>query len=79
MAGTSISLPFSGGRLREKRERAGLNQEALAEKCRETGYELSRGQISKYETGIHKPSPEALKALVEALGIEVDALLEPAA
>nr|WP_042186422.1 helix-turn-helix transcriptional regulator [Kibdelosporangium sp. MJ126-NF4]CEL17267.1 hypothetical protein [Kibdelosporangium sp. MJ126-NF4]CTQ91503.1 hypothetical protein [Kibdelosporangium sp. MJ126-NF4] len=64
MARTSLSLPFNGTKLRHWRERAGLTQQALAEKC-----ELSRYQISRWETGDAKPEPASLKPLVRGLAV----------
>jgi len=63
MAKTPLSLPFSGPRLREWRERAGLTQQQLAEKCG-----LSRFQISRWELGTAKPLPSALAHLTHGLG-----------
>lgn len=62
MARTSLSLPFSGSRLRHWRERAGLTQQALADSCG-----LSRFQISRWETGGAKPAPGSLKPLLRGL------------
>ncbi|GAB3889869.1 helix-turn-helix domain-containing protein [Kibdelosporangium lantanae] len=70
MVNTPISLLFSGRRLREWRERAGLTQRELAEKCC-----LSRYQISRWEVGTAKPRPGALKLLTLGLG---EALGRPA-
>jgi transcriptional regulator with XRE-family HTH domain len=71
MARKPLSLPFSGKRLRQWRERAGLTQETLAEKCG-----LSRSQISRWETEEAKPELRALGPLVrglsEALGRPAD-------
>jgi transcriptional regulator with XRE-family HTH domain len=71
MARTSLRLPFSGARLREWRERAGLSQEALADKCG-----LTRFQISRWETGETKPAPWALKPLVAGLADALDRPIE---
>jgi transcriptional regulator with XRE-family HTH domain len=62
MPRTPLTLPFSGARLREWRERAGLTQKALADKCG-----LSRFQISRWETGDAKPEPGSLVPLVRGL------------
>jgi DNA-binding XRE family transcriptional regulator len=62
MARNALALPFSGARLRETRERAGLIQQALADKCG-----LSRHQISRWETGQAKPGPGSLEPLVRGL------------
>lgn len=78
MARTSLALPFSPARLRELRERAGLLQQALADRTAEAGYPVSRGAISHFEIGTRPPSAPALKALAEALGASVDDLLDPA-
>jgi transcriptional regulator with XRE-family HTH domain len=59
---TSLSLPFSGTRLRHWRERAGLTQQGLADTCG-----LSRFQISRWETGEAKPEPGSLNPLVQGL------------
>jgi transcriptional regulator with XRE-family HTH domain len=67
MVRTPLSLPFSGARLREWRERAGLSQEALASKCG-----LSRFQLSRWETSDTKPAPWALKTLVAGLADALD-------
>ncbi|WP_143231342.1 helix-turn-helix domain-containing protein [Actinosynnema sp. ALI-1.44] len=69
MARSTLRLPFSGNRLREWRERAGLTQRELAEACG-----LSRYQISRWETGDARPEPGSLRPLVQGLS---DALGEP--
>jgi transcriptional regulator with XRE-family HTH domain len=53
-----------GARIRESREKAGMSQEALAERLR-----VSRQAVSKWEMGASSPTPENLKALSEALGV----------
>ncbi|ALG07410.1 helix-turn-helix domain-containing protein [Kibdelosporangium phytohabitans] len=62
MSRTSLTLPFSAARLRTWRERAGLTQQQLADKCG-----LSRFQISRWETGEAKPEPASLAPLVRGL------------
>jgi transcriptional regulator with XRE-family HTH domain len=62
MARSPLTLPFSGARLREWRERAGLTQRELADRCG-----LSRFRISRWETGENKPEPAALEPLVRGL------------
>jgi len=69
MAKAPLSLPFSGSRLREWRERAGLTQQELADECG-----LSRFQISRWEIGTAKPRLSALAPLTPGLG---DALGRP--
>jgi transcriptional regulator with XRE-family HTH domain len=78
MARTPLSLPFSGRLLRAERERAGLLQEQLAEKCTQGGYPVVRASISSLEIGRVMPSPPLLAALASALGVQVDALLDAA-
>lgn len=76
MAKTTLRLPFSGGRLRAERERSGLLQEQLAQRCIDRGYAVSRARISSVERG-EMPSAPLLKALADALGIKIDVLLDP--
>jgi transcriptional regulator with XRE-family HTH domain len=71
MARTSLSLPFSGVRLRHWRERAGLTQQALADRCG-----LSRFQISRWETGDAKPEAGSLNPLVKGLSEALNELSE---
>lgn len=75
MARQTLSLPFSGGAVRELRERAGLTLGGLAERCRESGYPVHRTYLGKIEAGLNKPSPPLLKVLAKALRAEVDDLL----
>jgi len=63
MARTPLSLQFSGSRLREWRERAGLTQQQLAKTCG-----LSRFQISRWEVESSKPHVTALGSLIRGLG-----------
>jgi transcriptional regulator with XRE-family HTH domain len=79
MGKTSITFPFSGGRLRLTREIAGLTQQSLADRCRQAGHPVSREQISKIEAGRHKPSPPLLRILAEVLAVEPGDLTEDAA
>lgn len=79
MAGKPLTLAFSKARLVEKRERAGLTQQALADLCG-----LSRSQISRWETGENKPTAEGLAILVQGFsrkvdGFDLDDLLDEAA
>jgi transcriptional regulator with XRE-family HTH domain len=57
--------PF-GAKLRELRERAGLNKSALA---RASG--IGRGPISRLERGLHPPDYDTLSRLAAALGLRV--------
>ena len=62
MARTRLSLPFDGTKLRAWRERVGLTQQELGDKCG-----LSRYQISRWESGIARPEPGSLALLVRGL------------
>lgn len=56
---------FSGQRLKELRERAGLTQEELA---RRVQYRYSSG-ISRIEAGEQVPRPRKIKALAKILNV----------
>ena len=79
MAKTALQLPFSGERLRLMRERRGLLQEQLAQRCTDAGHVVSRARISKLETADGKPSPPLLAALAKALDCAIDDFLVAAA
>lgn len=72
MARQQLSLPFSGSRLREARERKGLLMQELAARAGVHGSNMGR-----YESGERVPTAPTLSKLAEALGVEVDALLDP--
>lgn len=55
-----------GRRIRQARERAGMSQEALAERLG-----VSRQAVSKWEVGASEPGPENLRALSGLLKIDV--------
>lgn len=69
-------LPFSGRLLRAQRQRQGMYQQDLANRCAALGRPIDRSQISRFERDERRPNPRDLKAIVEALGIDVDALLD---
>jgi transcriptional regulator with XRE-family HTH domain len=75
MARQTLSLPFDAGTLRVARERAGLNIQGLADRCREVGYPVHASYLGKIERGLYRPSAPLLKALALALGVKVDDLL----
>ncbi|WP_137822560.1 helix-turn-helix domain-containing protein [Pseudomonas sp. D(2018)] len=60
-----------GHRIRELRERKGMNQEAFADKC---GF--ARTYMSRIETGGANPSLDAVKVLADALGVSISSLFE---
>lgn len=76
MARTPLSLPFSGTKLRELRERRGWRQEDLSDRTADTGRRVARDRISRYETGTSRPSAVSFGALVAALGCTDQALLD---
>lgn len=71
-----LSLPFSGAKLRQKREMAGLTLEQLAARCAERGYDVHLSAISKVEIGTNGPTPGLLLALAGALECDVEDLLD---
>ncbi|TCO57195.1 helix-turn-helix domain-containing protein [Actinocrispum wychmicini] len=77
MAKTPPALPFSGVKLRQHRERRGWHQSDLAKACVNAGRQMDRSQISRFETGASNPPPPTLTALADALGVELDELLDP--
>lgn len=79
MARTALALPFSGAKLRELRERAGLTQQDLADASSAAGKPLTRTQITKWETNVNRPTAPGLRALTVALGCRIDDLLDAVA
>ena len=59
--------------LREARLRAGLSQEALAERA-----DLHRNWVSLVERGKHPPALDSIFALADALGVSAAQLIEQA-
>lgn len=80
MARQTLSLPFSPGAMRSARERAGLNMQGLAERCRVIGgYSVHPSYLGKLEAGLYRPSAPLLKAIALGLECHVDDLLEESA
>jgi putative transcriptional regulator len=67
-----MSAEHFAARLKELREAAGLTQGQLAEKA-----DVSHRAISAWEQGWREPSWSIVVALAEALGVGVEAFLEP--
>lgn len=68
---------FSGRRLKEIRQRAGISRTALAFHCGR-----SADTVAQWEIGRAKPRPEVLRTIADAVGCEIDDLLtddDPAA
>lgn len=78
MPRTPTILPFSGDRLREQRERQGLRQEDLARLTGQQGHLINRSTISHLEKGSRSPLARTMKVLADALGVEIDDLLDKA-
>jgi len=57
-----------GGKIKDLRQRAGLTQEELANRC-----ELTKGFISQLENDLTSPSIEALNDILLALGTDMGA------
>ena len=67
-SGPSKPTPFAefvGKKIREHRERAGLDQTALAERCG-----LTQSHISRLESGKHCPNAKTRERLGKALGVD---------
>ena len=62
------------GRIRERREAAGLTQAELA-----TRAVIGRVTLTRIERGEHSPRTETLMAIARALGVDVEDLILPAA
>jgi transcriptional regulator with XRE-family HTH domain len=61
---------FKGDRLREIREKRGLSQRELAERCN-----ISDLQVHRYEVGKNDPSASILGVMAGTLGVSTDYLL----
>jgi transcriptional regulator with XRE-family HTH domain len=72
--GQAVNSDYFAGRLKELREAAGLTQPGLAKRAG-----LSKQAIAQWEQGLRGPSWANVVALAEALGISVEAFLEPPA
>lgn len=75
---TPLTLPFDGSRQRGLREQAGWTQQDLADRCTAAGRAVTCSQISRIESGRHKPSPPLYRVLVEVLEDDLLARTEPA-
>jgi transcriptional regulator with XRE-family HTH domain len=73
---THLSLPFSWEKSRGTRERLGMTRPALAKRCEEIGHKVSTEHLRRIETGMSIPSAPLLKAIADAMGVEVDDLLD---
>lgn len=71
----TLGLQFDGGKLRDIRERAGLSTRDLADLCTANGYSVSQNHIWRLETGRSGTTAPLLKALAEALNVQIDDLL----
>ncbi|MBR5524635.1 MAG: helix-turn-helix transcriptional regulator [Clostridia bacterium] len=65
-----ISVSLFGPRLRALRKKAGMTQQAVADRMR-----IHRTTYTKYETGVVTPDQQGLVSLAELFGVTVDFLL----
>lgn len=70
--------PNLGAVLRSHRIHAGLTQRGVSARAHARGRSVSDSQLSKIERGLMCPRPSTLKAIADALGLEVADLLAPA-
>ena len=63
-----------GGRIRERRETAGVTQAELSSRAG-----IGRVTLTRIEKGEHSPRTETLTAIARALGVEVEDLMLPPA
>ena len=61
-----------GGRIRERREAAGLTQAKLSSRAG-----IGRVTLTRIENGEHSPRTETLTAIARTLGVEVEDLILP--
>lgn len=76
MVRQTLSLPFSGDRQRTARERAGLSIGGLSARTAALGHPVHRSYLGRLERDEYKPSPPVLKVIADALGVDVDELLD---
>lgn len=72
----NLSLPFSGSKLRDYRERAGLTRPGLSKRCAGLGCPVTPQHIARLERDEHRPNPPLLVAFAKALGRQLDDLLD---
>ena len=65
------SMSTFGEKLRRLREEKGLTTRMVGEK-----FEMSHGQISKYENGIHEPTLSVLRKYAELYNVSLDYLCD---
>ena len=61
-------------RLKEARERMNLRQRDVANRLKEVDSRVNTALVSRFETGVCRPTPEQLRALCSILQEQVDAL-----
>lgn len=74
-----ITLPVSGDRIRDHREKAGLTLRDLAKRCAKAGKSVSDSQLSKIERELARPRPQLLKTLADVFDVDVEQLLDQTA
>lgn len=68
-------LPFNRTALAELRQRAGLTNAQLAERCTQLGHPVHHSTLGKIERGIQMPVVGLPPVLAKALDVELDDLL----
>jgi len=63
-----------GAQVRRRRMEAGLSQEAFSAKLQLSGWDLSRGGLSKIEAGLRRVNDAELWVLAKTLGLSVGEL-----
>lgn len=69
-AAWKAALPALGAFIRAQRTAAGLSLRELADRT-----DISNAYLSQLERGLHEPSITVLKAIGDALGVPIEALL----
>jgi transcriptional regulator with XRE-family HTH domain len=60
------------GRIRDRMDALGISQSELREALARHGVEVSRQTVSGWSTGVQRPSPAHLRALLDALVVPTD-------
>ena len=73
MARRALTLTIDGDKVREHRERLGLEQADLARRCG-----ISQSFLSRIESGQRNPSPRFMHVIAHHMGLKLDAILATA-
>jgi transcriptional regulator with XRE-family HTH domain len=75
----AIGQAVNTDELRRARLRKGWTLRDVESRCAELGTPVDNGNVSKYERGEVQPVPRTLLVIAQALDVDVDSLLLPAA